>query len=1458
MTHLNRLISGLAIVTVSAATIPVAYAGFKKMKSGGIRSTESAVSITPSPVKYKAPALSSPTDNLPEDGTIVLRGMVINTDTPYIVEFSPSDHISVKNIHSFDDFWYDDFEPSGCAFMGDGKFYISSMYSPYMGAVETAQKIYDAETWELISERNQLNQSSSALSIIYDPLTCAAYGYFQNDDNDTAWFMYGRMNMATGDVLGINSVDDYQRILAIAASPDGNLYGVNCNGVYCRINKATGELTKLGHTDVKPEYMQSAVIDPQTGIFYWAAMTDEGEAGLYTVDPVTYQASLVSLFPNNQEIVGLHIVREKNDSQAPAAVEDAALSFERDNLNGTVTFTAPDHTVNGNTLAGKLKAHASLDGNHWEKDITPGSKCELDISAKYNGLYNITLWVSADDVEGVKTNLQKWIGEDYPQAVTGINCSVDGTKVTLSWNPVSESGQHGGYVNPEETTYIITTDGYDQPWIRDYDGTSYVFEFPEGTTADLKFGIRPVFREIAGPYAYSETVSIGSSVYEVPCELSPYGDFNKFLIVDADSDGDTWAQDLLSVTCAGQDDWIMSPMIHFEAGQLYEINYSASAKMGVISPEIIEVKAGMGDTPDDMSIDIDSQTITTYGISKFNDYSASFMVDKSGDYRIGFHCASINGDLLGLGGFEITTLANTDGPAAPADAAITPAPAGELKADITFTAPTKTISGETLDALSKAEVYRGSTLVGTVENPVPGQTYTITDGNASQGFNIYDIRSYTTDGVCGLSASIKGWVGIDIPHTPDNVVLKYKDDTLILSWDMDETGVNGGYVNLDDINYLIVEPEYMTILTTVEGVTNVELPLGGLEYQFATAVGVVATNAIGTTGEAAVSDMVMVGPDLELPFEEHFGAALNHGWIVQGTAMDDLSGWNPVQSEGADGEPGLSDYYGMMSEDAQALVSSRISLKNVSKPSLRFQYKGRTNEEGIGGKLAISVSEELAGEYVPVFTKEFGLQEDWDWKEAVVNLSEYKDKSLFISFAAIPSDKSLSGSLQILLDEISVRDDKDYDLEVNYLKIDRDEVEAGVSEANLDFLVKNHGLKPFGDGDYSIQLYAGERLFSTVEGKTVDSEFGLARFQAVYVPSVDDNDPAVITARLSSDLDQTPDNDISNSVQTYVLKSERPAVNDLTADQDTEGVELHWSKPDLSGQPIRMITDDFETYRDWDVNRAGKWTIIDKDQAPGICVSYFFPGSTGPIGWVVINPGAITEDIGERLKAYSGEKYMAAYSSGLSDNDDWLITPELSGREHQISFMARAESDEQGREMFEVYYSTTAPAVEAMQRLDDIDWRTIPGGWNEFKFTVPDGAKYFAVRCVSHSRVAMHIDDFTYESAAIPLEVVFVGYNIYRDGVKLNDVPVTSESFLDTTPKAEGEMNYTVRVVYDRGESDHSNVATVNVDGVEMIEMDVDPSVVAVYDLQGRRVRNLTEGEIYVTSNRCFLYRKSR
>ncbi len=1450
MKHFKTLLSLLTLSAV-AFSVPVALGQFKKANvapraldmEGGRWAEKSPYT---QPVPTVKPQVKT---NSTKSGGLKMRGIVINveeTEVPYIGEFTVGEDLTVTNI-----FEHPYLDASGSAVYADGKLYVQYRYEESMVPL-TGQTVFDAETWEMLEDRQGLLTSSTALSITYDPLDCAAYGYFDNDDSDPTWLMYGRMNMLTGEVLGINNTDETDAVMCIAASPDGYLYGVNRHGQFLRITKQ-GVITVLGHTDVKPYYLQSAVIDWNTGKFYWAGYTDDGKSSLYEIDPETYIAKKIGDFPQNQEFVGLYIVEDRPANEIAAKVENLNVTLDKASLTAKVTFTAPTSTTDGSALSGTIKAHAAIDGNHVEVETTAGAECTIDVEASRGGLYVISAWVSDENGDGEKSTIQKWIGADRPGDVSNVNLVNDNGHITLTWEAPSEIGIHGGYVDLEKVTYTIGRDGggYMSP-IHGHTGLKFEMDMPENVNDNVRFYVRAVYEEMASNPVYSNEVYIGVvDGLDVPQKF--YG-LEHMIVIDGNNDNVTWTSSYqCGATCdrgatAPGDDWLLTPSIKMQKDMIYELSYEASADMGFFNPQILEVKIGIGDKAEDMIYQVDNYEVTAIRLNQPETRTVSFTAPADGNFRIGFHAISEVDGTVGLGYINIKSLSASAGPVAPQDLLVVPAAEGALAATIKFVAPAEDNDGNAIEELSKIEVLKGGTVIGSVDNPVPGTEYSVEDPNAVQGANKYEVYAIDKEGTAGMKGSVEGWVGIDIPQTPENVTMVEEGENLVMTWTLPETGTHGGYVDPAEVVYVIVEPTFMMELFSVKGVTEAIIQLGELEKQGSYTLGVASTNVAGTTGYAAVSPTVIAGPAHTLPFFETFpGGRVDYSWHVKGEAMSDDGGWAPVTDKGPDGQPGVSTFWGIYEEETQSLVSGKISLKDANDPVLRFYlYENGSIEEFYGATFTLSISESFTTGFKEIYKKEWTESGINNWTPVEISLAEYVGKEIYLDFNVRP----VYGGVVVGIDDISIRNTVEYDASVEQATIDTDEVEVGVSTAKVTARVQNHGSKDLAAGSYKVGFYAGERQFALLDGQEMQASFGQSLYEAEYTPSVDDTDPAIITARIVSDIDANPDNNVSNALSIYVVKPMRPAVVDLAGKESAEGVELTWTQPDQSGLPVREVLDDFETYRKYDNCRAGEWTIIDEDQAPGVRTSYYFPGSNGPLGWVVMEPGDIPRIGGgtnaDRFPAYSGEKMMVAYTPPTGDDcKDWLITPELSGRAHEVSFMARAESAKQGREMFEVYYSTTGNAIADMIRLDNIDYRTELEGWKEFKFQVPEGAKYFAVRCVSHSRLCMHIDDFKYESAATPLEVQFLGYNIYRNGERINAEILTQPSFLDNTA-AQGEgYTYTVRVVYDRGESDHSNEVMVDYSGVGGIYVDGEDNE-QYYDILGRKVSNDTKNQIIV------------
>lgn len=106
-----------------------------------------------------------------------------------------------------------------------------------------------------------------------------------------------------------------------------------------------------------------------------------------------------------------------------------------------------------------------------------------------------------------------------------------------------------------------------------------------------------------------------------------------------------------------------------------------------------------------------------------------------------------------------------------------------------------------------------------------------------------------------------------------------------------------------------------------------------------------------------------------------------------------------------------------------------------------------------------------------------------------------------------------------------------------------------------------------------------------------------------------------------------------------------------------------------------------------------------------------------------------------------------------------------------------------------------------------------------------------------------------------PIATDILGYNVYRDGQKINNTLITATSYTDTV-KASGVYKYRVTVVYVNQESDPSNEVevTVTISGIEDIESSlvvyagnqeivisgVENQNVQVYTIDGKQIYNRT------------------
>ena len=216
----------------------------------------------------------------------------------------------------------------------------------------------------------------------------------------------------------------------------------------------------------------------------------------------------------------------------------------------------------------------------------------------------------------------------------------------------------------------------------------------------------------------------------------------------------------------------------------------------------------------------------------------------------------------------------------------------------------------------------------------------------------------------------------------------------------------------------------------------------------------------------------------------------------------------------------------------------------------------------------------------------------------------------------------------------------------------------------------------------------------------------------------------------------------------------------------------------------------------------------------------------------VWTPSLYTENPDDLAYSAKGQKSLLFMGAMPNDeveaNDDWLISPELSGKAQTIRFEVSELSDDYGEELFEVYYSTTDKEISSFTLLAEDS--VVAMEFSERSYDLPEGAKYFAIRYVSEDIYSFIVDNIQYKGLSVEIPT---GFNIYVNEELVATVDAEATSFDYEAALSEGSYQVSVSALYDSRES-----MPVSTDvAVSAIEEVVAPVRAAeVYNLSGIRV----------------------
>lgn len=1359
---------------------------------------------------------------------------------------------------------------NGGAVYVDGKYYmIGYTTDPDGGYINgISYRVYDVDGgWQLLQEKSLEGRKSIPTDLAYDPYTDRVYGCFYTDGDD---FNFGELNLLTGekDVYGVLS----EQLIALAASRDGIIYGIGgTSGKLYRVEVIPDvkkfTLYEIGSTGLNVRYAQSAAFDYATGKLYWAATMHDfsSPGGLYEVNTSTGSVNKVAGFPVNYEFTGLYTLARRANDAAPGEITNLSLNFPDGALNGSVSFTIPSTTASGDALSGSVHYNINIDDNSsllLEGDANAGQTVTVPCSFSEAAVRMLRVSTTNTAGRSPVSVTYSWIGTDIAEAVNPVLSKTDAA-LTIAWT-APEKGVNGGYINTNGLSYKVIR----QPeGVEIYSGTATTCT-DEATSAGMEYRWYDVVAYVdgkEGKAASTNRLLLGDA-FETPYSenFSDMSAFDLYTFIDGNDDGNQWNR---AEGCAiyqydeyhSADDWLITPPLALDPAFVYELSFRSYSEEADY-PEKLRVMAGNEPTITGMTTEIVPKFSVAW--DRYQQTSAVVRPMSSEPTYIGFQaCSDADNYYLYLTGIKVDKLASVEAPDTVTSLKATAASEGVLTATVTFNLPEKKIDGTALSSVTKAEVFRGSTLVKTFDSGLSaGAACSFTDNVSRSGSYTYSVVAYNDKGV-GLKHSTDVYVGEDVPNAVENIKASSTSDGKVsLSWSAPSTGKNGGFVNKENLTYTLTRTIGLstnTFQTTETSYTdNVETTE---DLQKLVWYEIAASSQMGVS-EKANTDTLFVGKPYALPYSESFASMrLERGpWnvVTDGVARWSVVGVASVDPQDFDG--GSIVFSPQMQGGKGELISPKISLQGSTNPILTFHV---WHQKTAHNKLQVVLRTEKGEEHLlnSIVQGEMNNPEaTGEWVEYTVPLAQYSSDAygeayIQLLFRAENELIDYTTFNALYLDNIDIKSIYDYDLQAG-------NIAGGTSVAvgeTIEFLtdVTNVGARTA--EDYTVELYRNGVKVDEAEGEPTEPN-EVRHYTLKDTPNSDAPETSRYHVVINYPADMKTDNNTTAETVVTILPG-LPFVDNLKGELKSDGTALlTWDAP-YTGSPAKVseqTTEDFETYAAFTITNLGKWTLYDGD---GLPTSGLINESTGdyyqydnvekPMAYQVFNPSQIGIT-GSLYAPHSGSQMLISFISmgGSRASDDWLISPLVDGAQ-EISFWAKAPDCTYfgTSESVEVLYSTTGTNIDDFQKIGNTI--TINSeSWREQRVTLPEGTKYFAIRKTSVDQYILCIDDITYRPQSD--EVVLQGYNVYRDGEKITATPITETRYeVQASPS---EQSYQVSVVYDRGESILSNVVVISpTSGIGDVRADVriagGKGQIAVSGADGKRVtvRGLSGNMLY-------------
>ncbi len=907
----------------------------------------------------------------------------------------------------------------------------------------------------------------------------------------------------------------------------------------------------------------------------------------------------------------------------------------------------------------------------------------------------------------------------------------------------------------------------------------------------------------------AQPATSSDATFEIPFTLAPtQADIDRMTIIDVAEDGRTWAYEdkekaifYRYSTKLDADDYAVIPIKVTETDKLFRFSVSARCQNGYFG-ESFELCAGAAPTAEALKPIYRSGMIYN---EDYRPFEAYFAAAEPGTYYVALHMVSpkncmrfyVRDIAVGQTASSRFVPAQCDAPVA------TAAPAGALSASVTFNAPVNHADGTPLDPSQQLSIK----IIGAAETKtlttMPGESIS-TDIATVQGNNTLELIPSNSHGE-GLHTSLSIFTGPDIPAKPEVTASVSPDNmSMTLKFNVSQTGKNGGYVDPSTVSYSLhsyVEENGVGSWVRMQDIGTVSeynytLPEG--TPQNVVDLGITASNPSGeNTSVVAISEVL--GTPHKIPANETFSdknftyipvviEAPTDEYGAEYTIIDPVDLFEDAENHSKLAMAGFITDYGA--------TKGQIALP-------RFSTKGVTSAKiGLNvyfHDLMPETSIELSGfGHEPMTIGSFNAStHERGWHTVQFEIPQEMLDRDWIAPTITSSYPGEDEEEYIIIDKYFLRPSVTDDAAIEAIYGDKKLTVA--KAASFTAVIENRGTQNMSLTNAIFRLSSGSTTLETRQveelnlapGETVDAIFD-------FIPTADH----IGSLSLSLTIEQ-PDDDMTNNTASITLaveKGENHIITDLNGYCSDGAVDLQWSGlGKLAGfQNMEKLT--AFSYG----SRLGEFTNKDLDGKNTFVISGFsFPGNGYAKAFQVFNYPKSNVTASNYLP-YSGDQFLIAFAPDdeITPSDDWLISPKVAGGT-EMSFMFNIISSQYAPEKIEIMTSSTDTEPESFTTLRTVSKST--QGWEKITETLPDNAKYFALRYISCNTFGILIDDIDY----IPEEgLPEVTYNVYRNA-SLIESNLTETVYCDLNAP-EGTNRYNVAAVIDGVEQPLSNSAIIS------------------------------------------------